>query len=264
MSTSSVVSKTFEYTTKEYFCYNEQKQKIYGIQYIPKIDRKVPLIIFSHGLGSTHVDGIPYAERLAQLGIAVYTYDFRGGGPASQSDLKTTEMTVFTEVDDLLTVFNTATTWDFVDTNSIYLMGASQGGAVSTITAPKIEDKIKGLILIYPAYVITDDAHRAYKSLDEVKPEFLFHNWIILGKNYMVQMWDYDIYEDMKKFKKPVIIIHGDKDDIVPISYSERAVNTFAKAELRRIKNGCHGFDGQPLSDALDRIIDFLKEQRVI
>lgn len=39
----------------------------------------------------------------------------------------------------------------------------------------------------------------------------------------------------MKYFNKRVLILHGDKDDIVPVSYSERACEIFKNAFLYKI-----------------------------
>jgi len=68
----------YEYETEERYIKNNDKN-IYGILYRPKTDEKIPLIIYSHGLGGSHSYGIEYAKELAQYGYAVYTFDFCGG-----------------------------------------------------------------------------------------------------------------------------------------------------------------------------------------
>ena len=43
-----------------------------------------------------------------------------------------------------------------MDEENIFLMGTSQGGAVSAITAAANKEEIKGAILLYPAFVLVD------------------------------------------------------------------------------------------------------------
>lgn len=104
---------------RDIWCKN-QGQRIYGKLYMPQTGKqKVPLVIFSHELAASHKTGTGYAKALAARGAAVYVFDYRGGGPESRSDGKTTDMSVMTEVSDLETVLSTARSWDFVDNTSI-------------------------------------------------------------------------------------------------------------------------------------------------
>ena len=71
----------------------------------------------------------------------------------------------------------------FVDAEQIFLLGASQGGVVSAITAAEHTDEIRGLILLYPAFVLIDDAKERFARVDEI-PEKYFHMWMTVGKTY--------------------------------------------------------------------------------
>lgn len=53
-------------------------------------------------------------------------------------------MTVFTEVKDLESVLSKARTLKRVDQNKIFLLGTSQGGLVSALTASKNSSKVRG------------------------------------------------------------------------------------------------------------------------
>ena len=107
---------TYDYEVREIWCENNG-QKIYGEAYVPITDGKSPLVIHSHGLGANHESGASYGKKYAPRGIAVYTFDFRGGSNKNnenRSDGKTTDMSVLTEASDVTAVLNTAKTWDFV------------------------------------------------------------------------------------------------------------------------------------------------------
>ena len=63
----------------------------------------------------------------------------------------------------------------------------------------------------------------------------------------------------MKDFDKKVLIIHGENDDVVPISYSNKAMTIFKNAELFVIKGAEHGFKANEMVSASVKILDFLK-----
>lgn len=249
---------------KAVYLYNTEEKSIgsiYGELYKPEKSGKLPLIIFAHELGASHYSGEDYAEYFAEKGIAFYTFDFRNGGYGSRSGNDMSKMSVATERDDLLAVIKEAKKWDFVDTDNIILLGASQGGFVATMTACETPDDIAGLICIYPAYLIQDDIKSKFSSLDSVPETFDYLGWFTAGKCYAADVWDYDIYEHMKNYEKPVLLLHGSRDGIVPDSYSENASNAFPNAEYHIIKGAGHGFTGRSLTSAVSYMESYLKNQ---
>lgn len=165
-----------------------------------------------------------------------------------------------TEADDLNAVINCAREWDFVDSEKIVLLGGSQGGAAAAVTAARSEDEIAGLVLLYPAFVAYDEVRAQFDSLEEVPDEFNFLGWIRVGKNYVSDIWDYDNYGEMKNYKKPVLLIHGNRDSIVDISYSEKAAESYPDAALQVIKGAGHGFYGGSFEEAMQYIFSYLME----
>lgn len=253
----------YGYKVKEIFCWNKRK-KIYGAAYIPETEKggRHPLVIFAHQLGATHAAGAEYAKKLAERGTAVYTFDFCGGGVDSKSDGVTTEMSILTEVEDLEAVLGAARTWDFVDPGKIALLGASQGGVVSAITAARRGDGIAGLILLYPAFMIFDKVHAQFGAYERIPERFCFLDWIHVGRDYAADIWDVDIYSEMEKYSGPVLLIHGGKDNIADISYTRRAAQTFPDARLYMIGRAGHAFFGRSFRESVAYIDDFLKELR--
>lgn len=255
-------TETFEYEIREIEVFN-QSQKIYGVAYIPNVtSEKIPLVICSHGLGGSYSSMLEYAKQLAAHGVAAYCFDFRGGG-GNSSDGKMTEMSVMTEVSDLECVIEAAKTWEFVDSEKIILFGVSQGGIVSAITAARNVDDILGEILFYPAFLVTDDLHQTFQSLDEVQDEFNY-KWIYAGRIYVEDMWDYDVYEEIGDFNKKVLLVHGDKDGVVDISYSQRAVEVYEDVEFHTIKDAGHGFNGQAFEESVIYMLTYLQELDVL
>lgn len=237
---------TYAYETRD-LDVTSQGQTLPGRLYVPAADAAVPLIVCSHGLCSAPDDVAPVAQALARLGLAAYCPSFRGGGPGSVGDM--THMSVMTEVVDLEAVLTAARTaaggWEVVDPGRIVLLGESQGGEVSAVTAARHPEQVAGLVLWYPAFSITDTLHSLYTSLDAVPQDYSFLG-CALGRVYAQDMWDYDVYTEIAGYTAPVLIVHGSDDLVVPYRYSERARTTYPDAELVRIDGAGHGFDEGP------------------
>ena len=252
---------TTAYSQKEIWLENEG-QRIYGIAYIPDTEGKVPLAILSHGLGGSYTSCLAEAEQYATHGIAAYAFDFRGGG-GSRSDGSTTQMSVMTEVSDLEAVLAAARTWNFVDTDRIVLNGFSQGGIVSAITAARHPDEVAGLILDYPAFLVHDAVHEQFASLEDVPDEYYF-NWVYAGRAYAADMWDYDVYGEIGSYTKHVLLMHGDSDTIVPISYAEQAAEIYPDVEYHVIRGAGHGFHGSTFEESMELTFAYLQRIGVL
>ena len=240
------------------------EQEIYGVAFIPQPRRRTPLAIFAHELGANHNSGVPYAEMLAESGVAAYTFDFRGGSATSRSDGSTDSMSVMTEAEDICAVLDAAKTWDFVDSDRIVLFGASQGGAASAIAAARRQDEICALMLLYPALVTYEAVHETYNSLDEVPEEFWVGDLIHVGRRFVSDSWDHDIFADMPGFKKPVLLLHGDEDEVIDISYSEQAAGAYPDCEFHVIHGAGHGFKDARFDEAAGYICNFLRSHGLL
>lgn len=223
---------------------------IYGVAYIPEGPyEKWPLVIYSHGIGSSHAAGEPYAEALAQKGYVVYCFDFCGSSKRSLSDGDTDEMTIFTEHQDLCAVIQNLQEQPYIDARRTYLLGISLGGLVSAMAADTVPDKIRNMVLVYPAFCAPDDARRYYDAdgnlIETDKRQMMG------SEHYNKSMLKYDPYEHMSNFFNNILIIHGTEDRLVPIEYSERAETVYPNARLIRIEGAGHGFKGEVLQQAI-------------
>ncbi|MBQ7251982.1 MAG: alpha/beta hydrolase [Kiritimatiellae bacterium] len=204
----------------------------------------LPLALFAHEFGghSRSPWWVRYATHLAAAGIAAYAFDFAGGGESCRSDGKTTDMSVLTEADDLESVLDAARGWTFADPARILLCGGSQGGTVAAIVAARRAEAVARLVLLYPAFVIRDDLHAKFASPEAVPAVFRYNDWVDVGPRYVRDMWDFDVYEAMPSFARPVLIVHGDRDAIAPLPYSERAAATYPDARLAVLEADTHAF----------------------
>lgn len=251
----------YEYETMELYAQRDENQ-IYGLIYVPRdAGEKMPAVIFSHGFGGNYQVGTQYAKALAEKGYVVYCFDFCGGSLESRSDGSNLEMSIFTEQADLEAVIRMMQEQPFVDEENIFLMGTSQGGAVSAITAAANKEEIKGVILLYPAFVIVDHIKELFENVEDI-PDTYSLMWMTVGRVYAEKLLDYDIYEAISAYDKDVLLIHGDADSIVPLSYSERAVKVYASARLEVLPGAGHGFYGNDVRQAVTWMLEYLEAHK--
>ena len=141
---------------------------------------KYPLVICSHVLGAKRHTMHKYCRIFASHGAAAVCFDFGGCG---ESDGDPLQMSLLTEAEDLKTIISSACEWDFVKRDMIILLGESQGGAASAISAAEMKEYVKGMILCFPALNIPDVFEELYPDPSSVPDSFYFR-WLTLGKKY--------------------------------------------------------------------------------
>ena len=227
------------YTVKEYD-FDSNGKDIYTRAFVPDVEGRVPLVIFSHGLGANARHEEEVQKTLAKAGIAVFSFEFAGGSSSSNpmSEGLTTEMSVLTEVQNLKDAIRIASGLEYVDPQKIYLMGSSQGGLVTALTAEEVTN-IAGLFLFYPAFSLPDDIRSSFPKLDEV-PETFNLLGTKIGKKYITDIYDMDPYANLEKLPMPVHIYHGKDDNIVPLTASQKAMKRLKDARLTTLDDTGH------------------------
>lgn len=245
--------------TKKVIQINHHDRNIYGVSYMPDCKGNSPCVIFSHGFNGRSDDFTLYCESLAGKGIAAFCYDFCGGSVTSKSDLKTTEMTIFTEKEDLCAVIDTIRKWEHVDCDNIYLFGGSQGGLVTALTAEDYVEEIKGILLLFPALCIPDNWNARFPTLESI-PDTHEIWGVTLGRKFFEVIHRYDVYENIGKFHKNVLIFHGDQDEIVPLEYGERAATLYPNVNIEVFKGEGHGFSEAGTKRVIEMTYEFIKK----
>ena len=227
------------YTVKEYD-FDSNGKDIYARAFVPDVEGRVPLVIFSHGLGANARHEEEVQKALAKAGIAVFSLEFAGGSSSSSpmSEGLTTEMSVLTEVQNLKDAIRIASGLEYADPQKIYLMGSSQGGLVTALTAEELTN-IQGLFLFYPAFSLPDDIRSSFPKLDEV-PETFNLLGTKIGKKYITDIYDMDPYANLGKLAMPVHIYHGKDDNIVPLTASQKAMKRLKDARLTTLEDTGH------------------------
>ncbi len=223
---------------------------IKGTVFLPKGKTDCPIAVISHGFMANQMFSQIHAQNLAKMGYAAFCFDFCGGTLVGSSDGDSTDMSVLTEAEDLKAVIEFAKEQSYTDENELVLLGCSQGGFVSAIVAAEMKEEVDALILLYPALCIPDDARSGemmFAKFDPQNvPETFWCGPMKLGRRYVTDVIDMDPYEIIHQYTGKVLIIHGNQDKTVDISYALRAVETYSQAgadvEMKIIDEGGHMF----------------------
>lgn len=205
---------------------------------------KHKVAIISHGFNGSHQFGRDYFQTLNRLGYEVYTFDFPCGSIHSNTDSNTMNMSVLDEKECLKAIVRYFRKQKSTDKNNIVLIGESQGGLVSALAAADLKKQISALVLIYPAFCIPDNWNGRYPTVEAI-PDTT-HVWNVpLSRRFFLEIHDMNPFNIIDAYKGPVLIIHGDRDPIVPAGYSEKAKDTYRHARLEIIPGAGHGFNPQ-------------------
>lgn len=251
---------------------------IRGAQYLPanfQEEKSYPAVIISHGFTGIYTDVDDFCRDFAQMGYVAFGFSFCGGSRFDaaddvKSEGETTDMTILTEVADLLAVKEYVQSLPYTDNSNLVLLGFSQGGFVSGLAATKCGDEIRKLIMVFPALCIPDHARRgclggANYDADNVPEEIDCGN-IVLGKIFHDTVVGMDPYLELSAYKGPVLILQGLEDQIVDYSYAIRTQANYEKGQchLQLIRQMGHGYDTEQQKSLVASMRQFLADREEI
>lgn len=240
-----------------------------GITLRGKLERpnsdKCPIVIMFHGFTGDlgYLDDSLFSvisKKILNKNIAVIRFDFNGHG---KSDGKLIDMNVLNEIEDGIAILKYVRTLEFV--SDIYILGHSQGGVVGGMLTGLYSDVIDKLVLLAPAATLKDDAMigrcmDAKYDTDHIPDVVSINNSSTdIGGHYFRIAKNLPIYEITQNFKGPMLVIHGQNDNIVNIKASYRYKETIPSCKLEVFENLDHGFSGLDCEKAINKVVDFLE-----
>jgi len=204
------------------FTFNKEDEKLAGLMAMPSVKKKIyPTVILVHGFDVTKEEyGLfdVLAKRLSDSGFLVYRFDFSGCGE-SEGDYSKTSLTKLKG--DLSCVFDFVKSQDIVDSENIGILAQSFGTSVVVSLCPDAKAVVFMGSISYPG-----DVFRTLFSLpgSTYNPDGMSVRLRTDGRKTEVKsgFWkdfdNYDLPEDIKKIRCPVLFINGSKDTRIPIS----------------------------------------------
>lgn len=205
---------------KKVFFTNSKSMKLAAWLHVPEGKGPFPAVVRVHGYGSSK-DGrtsVAFAEAFSD--IVFLRFDFHGHG---ESEGKFEEVDAAQCVDDLKCAVEYVRGLDCVDKNKIAVTGSSLGGLATTLAAAW-HDKVVCAVMVCPV-----------SEFEPLRARDIKYK----------QLLEYDVYKEAEKIMVPVLIIHGDKDDVVPIEQSIELAKHLRRGTLHIVKDGDHSFSDQ-------------------
>ena len=224
---------------------------------------KCPLVIVIHGftghMEERHITAV--SGMLNEIGFATLRVDMYGHG---NSGGEFRNHTLYKWMTNALTVIDYTRSLSFV--TDIYLCGHSQGGLTVMLAAALKRDVIKGLIPMSPAITIPEDARQGSVLGVEFDParipdEIRSPNGWVLSGNHVRIAQTIHVEDAIDRYSGPVLIVHGDEDETIPVQCSVKAAERYRNAYLRLIRGDTHCYDYH-LEEALEAIRAWMTEER--
>ncbi len=245
---------------------NGNKLTLRGFIHFPK--KYNTAVIFCHGFPSSSQGRTSprIGRALEKLGYLVLRFDFDG---VNKSDGKFEDKLMSKEVKDIKYAI------DFLKKNfkfkKLIIMGHSTGAIDLALYAYR-DKRIDKVVLVGGVgnlkqavrYDFTDEQVRDFWTKGYIvykKPKEFYHNKK-LKKAFYDEFFKLDILGSIKKFKRPLLIIHGEKDEYVPVNKDPYELYKAAKKpkKLVIIKNADHSFTNpRHFKQLIYRINKFIK-----
>jgi pimeloyl-ACP methyl ester carboxylesterase len=236
-----------------------------------------PLLLIS-GQGGDHTGWAPIVPDLAAH-YRVLSFDHRGTG---QSD-KPTDPAGYTTrnmANDAIAVLDAAG----IDRAHAY--GHSMGGRVGQWLGIEHPDRLISLVLSATtpgnAHGVRRPAEVDARMRDRGDPRELLHGryspeWLALNPDFeaallarqpLPETWQklhyaasegHDAWDEIPSIKTPVLLIHGDNDQVNMSANSPLLAERIKGAELHMVKGGRHGFNVEFQEENSRVVLDFLK-----
>ena len=247
-----------------------------------------PLLLIT-GLAVSCAVLAPMAERYAAR-LRCITYDHPGSGRSSKRSLPFSTPQLAASAIRVL---------DELEIDAAHVAGISFGGAVAQELALRFPDRVRGLILIStsaagplsawpdprtlaavtgrvvggsvrrrrlwlgPAFFspdfLDDEPDRAEAILKPLTAH-LAPPWSIAGQFCAAGLHDRAL--DLGRIGAPTLVLHGDRDLLVPVSNARRLADGIEDAELRVFPGAGHGFELARPEATCSVVCDWLERRR--
>ena len=222
--------------------------------------KKIPLVIIIHGFTGNKEERhiLAVSHMFNELGCATLRVDMYGHG---KSDGKFRDHTLFKWMGNAMTVIDYARSLDYV--SDIYLCGHSQGGLMVMLAAALKHEFIKGLIPMSPAVMIPEGARKGMMLGIKFDPDDIpdvlptESDWK-LGGNYIRVAQTIHPEEAIARYHGPVLLVHGDADESVPVQCSIDAAKHYSNSELVLVHGDTHCYDNH-----LDVVVEAIRKWMV-
>ncbi len=241
---------------KHYWIEARDHKQLSLIAHIPEgEEERFPTVVYGHGFTGNKIGdnrmGIELARFLCEQGFVVIRFDYIGSGE-SEGDFATG--TSFSGwINDYQTVLAWVERENFVDSSKIGIIGHSFSGAIVTHLATMMPN-IQSVCALAPVYHLEKRFKETILgeelwnlALDGQVISDFYNKKYSLSPSFVNDLLSYNMTESAKKVEIPMIIIHGENDQVLPYEDSIELFENLpvTKKELKLLKEEEHLFTHQ-------------------
>jgi dipeptidyl aminopeptidase/acylaminoacyl peptidase len=228
-------------------------QQVVGMWHLPAQPQRVPAIMMLHGFTGNKQETkrlfVQAARSLASAGIATLRFDFRGCGDSAG---EFHEMTVSSMCADARTALAWLANRPEIDPTRIGILGMSLGGMIAALLQHE-HAAIKTAVLWCPVTNPRDLIARRATPESQVQMNATGiadqGGWAV-GHRFVTEMMAAEPVATLCHAAFPILILHGDADQMVPVEHSIAAVETLRRngrnVTFKTMAGADHAYSGLP------------------
>lgn len=208
--------------------FTNEGQRLAGMLHIPD-KTPAPVVIFCHGFTGHRIEAhrlfVHAAREFCRRGFLALRFDFRGSG---ESEGLFQSMTVSGEVSDLRAAITWVEKIGEAERNLIGVVGLSLGGVVAILTAAQ-DNRIRAVATWSAPADLSEVARGVlgHVRLEDVKsigyldlPSGYRVGYGFVSEAYSMK---HNVLSAVSKISpRPLLIVHGTRDQVVPFDHAER------------------------------------------
>ena len=214
---------------------------------------RFPLVVYLHGVTGCMEErqNTAICRAINRAGFGTLRLDLYGHG-TSGGEFR--DHTLWKWISNALNALNYSL--QLPQVTGLWLAGHSQGGLTAMLTGDMMRDRISGLLLFSPAWMIPEAARRGDLLGIRFDPEHLPLDGAAgsdypVGSNYIRVAQTIRVEEAVSGFRKPVLLLHGAADETVPVYWSDTLSKLYESCTYVRIPDETHCYDRH-----LDQVTD--------
>ena len=179
------------------------------------VKNSIGVLLFCHGNAGNISHRLESIQTFTRLGLNVFIFDYRGYG---QSQGKMTESGSYL---DVTAAWNYLIKTKNLDPQNMVIFGRSLGGSIATWLA---QNNNQAALIIESTFTSTRDMAVKHYPFLPVR---------------LLLKFDFQTINYIQKVKSPILIIHSENDEIVPISQGQKLFVTAKEPkEFLKIQGG--------------------------
>jgi len=228
-----IINNTFE---KHIISSGNNKSEVIFFPVKESTVKKQPLLIIAHGNASLIDYWIDLLDKPQEMGINVLLVEYPGYGRSTGNPTQQSITDIFIKAYDQFAVH------ERVDETRIIFLGRSLGGGVVCSLA---ENRIPAALILSSTFTSVRSFSNQY-----FLPGFLARD-------------PYDNFNFLKKYKGPLMLVHGTFDQTIPISHSQKLMEARPDAFFVKYQSD-HNNTPPNWNDFWNKVDRFLKQNGII